>query len=261
MKKALLKTNRFLSGTYLIIALIILWQVAPNVGWTNPTFIPSFTTVLGEGAKMTLPVVLKHVGVSLRRVLTGFALCVVTAMPLAFILGGALPRVTPWLRTLMQFLSQIPPYILYPVIILFNGPGEDSIAMVIFWSGFWPVLFTTIAGITDLDPRLVRCARAMNANSLTIFFKVVLPGVFPNLMRGIRLGMTFSFLILIGAETMGSDAGIGWLIQNAQRMGNINRIYLGALLAAILGFALNRAMELLESRVIAWKPLPEEVTI
>ncbi|MDR1908856.1 MAG: ABC transporter permease [Spirochaetaceae bacterium] len=249
--------NNRLMNIYLLVLFIILWQLAPSLGWVNPVFIPAFSTILGEAAEITPPVVLLHVGYSLRRVLTGMLFCIAAALPLGFILGGALPRVAVVLRALMNFLSQIPPYILYAVIAIVAGPGEQAITFVIVWSAFWPVLFTTIQGVSEIDPRLIRCARSMNAGNILVFRKVVLPAVFPNLMRGLRQGMTMGFLMLIGAESMGAQSGIGWLIHNAQVMGYVNRVYLGALLSALIGFLLNFVMGFIEKKLVVWKEVPE----
>ncbi|MDR0818430.1 MAG: ABC transporter permease [Oscillospiraceae bacterium] len=261
MKRFLVAANNKMMGFYLLIAVLILWQIAPAMGWVNPTYIPAISTIASESAVMGAGAVFTHIGISLRRVLLGFICCVAAGLPLAFILGGAIPQAALVLRTLMQFLSQIPAYILYPVITMIWGVGEGSIELVIFWAGFWPILFTTIQGIQDIDPKLIRAAQAMSANPFFLFFKVIIPAVFPNIMRGIRLGMSNCFLILIGAETMGGKEGLGWLISNSTRMAKINRVYLGAFLAAILGFALNFAMQKLESRVTKWKEVPEEAEI
>jgi NitT/TauT family transport system permease protein len=261
MKRFLKVLNNKLMGYYLFIIVLTIWQLAPSFGWVNPTYIPPISTIAAEIGVMGVPAVLKHVFTSLRRVLTGFSLCVLVGLPLAFILGGAIPKASVVLRALMQFLSQIPSYILYPVITLVWGPGENSIVLVIFWSGIWSILFTTIQGIQDIDPKLIVASKTMNISPIALFFKVIVPAVFPNIMRGIRLGMTNCFLILIGAETMGGEAGLGWLISNATRMAKINRIYLGAFLAAIVGYALNTLMQKLEASVVTWKEVPEEATI
>jgi NitT/TauT family transport system permease protein len=257
VKKILFGLNDKLMNVYLLILFILLWQFAPALGWTNPIFIPSFSTIIYEAAALTLPKVLMHVGHSLRRVIVGFVICMAAALPVGFILAGALPRIAAVLQALMKFLSQIPPYILYSVIAIVSGPGEKAITFVIVWSAFWPVLFTTIQGIGDIDARLIRCARSMSAGHISVFFKVVVPAVFPNLMRGVRQGMTMAFLMLIGAESMGAQSGIGWLIHNAQVMGYINRIYLGALLTAVIGFLLNFTMTYIEKKLTVWKEVSE----
>ncbi|MNN75852.1 putative aliphatic sulfonates transport permease protein SsuC [compost metagenome] len=114
-----------------------------------------------------------------------------------------------------------------------------------------------MAGIQNVDPLLVRCAKAMTAGPATIYFKVVLPAAFPAIMTGIRSGLTMSFLMLIGAESMGADSGLGWLIHNAQSMGFVPRIYLGAILVAGVGLLLNVLLEALEKSIVDWKETPE----
>ena len=251
--EALLFLNSRLMSVYLLVLFIALWQAAPALGWVNPVFIPSFSTVLGEAVEMSPWTLLLHTGQSLWRVVAGMAICTVLALPFGFILGGALPKTAAALRALMNFLAQIPPYILYAVIVIAAGPGETAITFVIVWSAFWPVLFTVIEGVKELDPRLIRCAKSMNARTVQVFFTVVFPGTFPNLMRGLRQGLTLGFIMLIGAESMGAKSGIGFLIHNAQVMGHISRIYLGALLSAALGFLLNFATGRIEKKLVVWK--------
>jgi NitT/TauT family transport system permease protein len=257
IKGFLFALNNKLMNFYMLFLFLFVWQFAPALGWVNPVFIPAFSTIMGEAAEMTLPVVLLHIAFSLRRVVIGFLICMAAALPVGFILAGAMPRIAAVLQALMKFLSQIPPYILYSVIAIVSGPGEKAIIFVIVWSAFWPILFTTIQGINDIDTRLILCARSMSAGPILIFFKVVLPAVFPNLMRGVRQGMTMAFLMLIGAESMGAQSGIGWLIHNAQNMGYINRIYLGALMTAVVGFLLNYTMSFLEKKLTIWKEADE----
>ncbi len=257
MKKLLLAANSRLVGTYLIIIFILVWQFSHSFGWTNPLYVTPFTAVLEDGAYIGIGKILIHISISLKRVLLGFAISTAAALPLGFILGGGIPKVAQVLKPLFLFLQQIPPYILYPVFMLIIGPGENGILLVIFWSVFWPVLNTTMQGVGDLDAKLVRCARAMSANRFVIFFKVVLPAVFPSLMRGIRSGLTMGFLMLIGAESMGADSGLGWMINNAQRMAWVPRVYLGALIVCIVGFLLNWWLGVIERTFIDWKQLVE----
>jgi NitT/TauT family transport system permease protein len=246
---------------YLIIAFILVWQFSSKFGWTNATFVPPFTTVLTEGADLGLARILVHIAISLKRVVFGFALSTVIALPLGFVLADGAPKLAAFLRPLMQFLSQIPPFILYPLFLLVIGPGENGIYIVIFWSVFWPVLFTTMQGVNDIDPRLIRAAKSMRASTGDVLFKVIFPAIFPNVMRGIRSGLTMGFLMLIGSESMGADSGIGWMIHNAQGLGWIPRIYLGALIVCVVGFLLNGALGAVEKTFVDWKEVPEDVII
>jgi NitT/TauT family transport system permease protein len=254
LKKFFSSVNNKLIGTYLIILFIAVWQVIPSLGLVNSTFVPAFSTVIKEGAQMGVLKILAHVCISLKRIIVGFFYAAVVALPLGFILSGGLPRVSQFIRPLITFLQQIPPYILYPVFALLIGTGERSIEMVIFWSVFFPLLITTIAGVQTLDQKLLRAAKTMSCSGLRLFFKVILPGTLPSLLSGIRAGLTMAFLMLIGAEGMGADSGIGWLIINSQKLGWIPRVYFGALLACVVGFLLNLATGRIEKVFVDWKP-------
>jgi NitT/TauT family transport system permease protein len=257
MKKAAKAINKRLMGTYLIIAFVALWQILPSVGLMNSTFVPPFSTVLADGAKLGLAKILIHICISLKRVLVGFAVSAVIALPLGFVLGGGIPKVARFLWSLIAFLQQIPPYILYPVFLLVFGPGENGIYLVIFWSVFFPILFTTMQGVNEVDAKLVKAARAMSCNGFLVFIKVVLPATFPSILRAVRTGLSMAFLMLIGAESLGADSGLGWMINNAQKLGWISRIYLGALIVCIVGFAVNYGLGVVERVFIDWKPVAE----
>lgn len=257
MKKTLKSIHNVLAGFYLVFLLLIVWELAPRLGWTSDVFVPPFSRVLKTGWDLGIINITLYIAISLKRVFVGFILATLLALPVGFILAGALPWLARFIRPLTTFLSQIPPYILFPIFVIIVGIGEGGIYTVIFWSSFWPVLFTSINGINQVDPLLVRAAKAMNANRIEIFLKVVLPAAFPTIMTGIRTGLTMSFFMLIGAESMGADSGLGWLIHNAQSMGFIERIYLGALMVAVVGALLNYILEFLEESIVDWKETAE----
>lgn len=261
MGKILAAVHDKLAGFYLFILFLLVWEILPRTGLINPLFAPPFSRILQEAVHLKLTNIVLYISISLKRVLIGTALATALALPIGFILAGALQWLARFIKPLTVFLSQIPPFILFPIFVIIVGIGEGGIYTVIFWSSFWPILFTTILGIQNVEPILVRAARAMNANGIEIFFKVMLPGAFPTIMTGIRTGVTMSFLMLIGAETMGADSGMGWLIHNAQSMGAIPRIYLGAILVAGVGLIINYLLEFLEDVTTDWKEKPGEKTI
>lgn len=253
LKKILLAIHQKIISVYIIIAFFVLWEVLPSVGLVDSLFFPPFSKVVAESFNLGWGSILTDIVTSLRRVIIGFFVATAVALPFGFILAGALPRLARLFNPLMVFLSQIPPFILFPVFVIIFGIGEGGIFTVIFWSAVWPVLFNTIAGTQLVDPVLIKCARSMNSNPATIFFKVILPGALPSIMTGLRSGMTFCFMMLIGAETMGASSGLGWRINMAQRMAVIPRIYLTVLIAAIVGLAVNYLIEWFERNTIIWK--------
>jgi len=253
MRKKLLELNDKLISLYIIIAFFILWEIAPKIGWANPNFVPPFSRIVAEAKKLTFLRLFIEASVSLKRIFIGFTLASLVALPTGFILGGAFPRLERFLKALLKFLSQIPPFILHPVFVVIFGIGEKSIFTVIFWSAFWPVMFTTVVGVQSVDPLLIKSAKSMGANNITVFLKVVMPGAMTSIFTGIKTGLTMSFMMLIGAETIGADSGLGCLIHNSQSMGFIPRIYLGVILIAVIGLAVNYGVQWLEENIITWK--------
>ncbi|WP_150267121.1 ABC transporter permease [Paenibacillus tepidiphilus] len=249
--------HRTLLSYYLFLLLLIIWEIAPRLGLVSDVFVPPFSRIVSAGVDLGLTNILLYISISLKRVFVGFALATVIALPGGFILAGAFPKLAVFLQPLTRFLSSIPPFILFPVFVIIIGIGEGGIYTVIFWSSFWPILFTTIAGIEHVDPLLIRSAKSMNAGKLEIFVKIVLPAASPTLLTGLRTGLNMSFFMLIGSESMGADSGLGWMIHNAQSMGFIERIYLGAVMVAGVGLALNYVLEYLESSVLYWRQAPE----
>jgi NitT/TauT family transport system permease protein len=253
MKALLQQINKKLQAVYLIALFFIVWQVVPSLGLVNTNYFPALSTVLSRGFEVGLAQIGSDVGHSLLRIVLGFAIATVTALPLGFILSGALPRLGKFLGPLTTFLSQIPPFILLPVFVLVLGVGEQSIVAVIFWSAFWPILFACIRGISLTDPLLIKSARSMGAGPLTIFAKVVIPNAVPSIMTGMRYALTFSFMMLIAAESMGSFAGMGYELTLAQRRAQIPIIYFMVIVIAVVGLLVNYLFELFEKKVTAWK--------
>ncbi len=261
MLTALSKVNKKLFSFYLIIVFFAVWEVFPRLGFTNPVFFPTLSSNLAEVGKIGYFQTFLHVATSLKRVGLGFAAAALIAVPIGFILGGAFKKLERFLKPLLTFLAHIPPFILFPVIIVIYGIGEGAIYTVIWWAALWPIMFTTIAGVRQVNPIYIKSARSMGANSFVIFFRIVIPSVLSSIFNGLKTGMTLSFMMLIGAETLGSTSGMGWLIANSQQMGFVPRIYLGVILVAVIGLAVNYIFEWLENKIIIWKEVVPDKSI
>ncbi len=253
------KTNNKLLSYYFIVLFFILWQVAPEVGWANPIFIPPLSKVLDALWDLTQSGALFiDISVSLERVFVGFCIAIIAGLPLGFILGGWLPGAAEFLQPLMNLCAQINIITLLPLFIVLFGVGEGGKYGVIFWASFWPILFTTMEGVRQVDPLLIKCARSMGVNGVTIFFKVILPGAALQIFAGIKMGATMAFMLLIAAELLGSNAGLGWLIRNSEDNWQVPRLFAGLLTIAVIGLIINYSLEWLEGTLITWREaMPE----
>lgn len=237
-----------------IIMFFVLWEVLPRIGVVDRMFIPAFSDVVLTIINLTTAKVglLEHTRVSLTRALEGFALAFVISIPLGFILGGWFKTVKEYFDPLLQILAQVNPFSVFPIFILFFGIGEISKVAIIFWVCLWPMLFNTISGVNNIDPLIIKAARAMGTSKSSLFLKVVLPGSAPFIFAGAKLGLGSAFLMLIAAEMVGASAGLGWLVLNSQHNFNIQRLFAAAFVIAILGIAVTKLVSFIEKKLITW---------
>jgi NitT/TauT family transport system permease protein len=244
---------------YGIIAFLLLWQIAPFVGLADGRFIPPLSVVIADALKLVgNGQIFIHAATSAQRALLGLIAAMLVAIPLAVILAGWFQRFTKFMSPLLQLLGNINPFALFPLFILLFGVGELAKFAIIFWSSLFPILNTTIGGVQNIDPILLKSAKSMGASKGTIFWKVVLPGSLPSIFTGLRMGATTAFLFLIAAEMLSASAGMGWLIHNSSMNNYIPRIYVGVVGIALLGMLLNILLSKLESFFLDFK---EEVKV
>ncbi len=254
MREKVYAINEKLLGVYGIIGFLTLWEVAPRIGWADRQFIPPLSEILQYAWKLTVTGdIFIHMATSLQRTLIGLLAAILTAIPLGFILGGWFPKLATFLNPLLQIFGQVNAISLFPIFIFLFGVGELAKFFMIYWSTIWPVLFTTILGVKNVDPLLIKSARSMGAGSFKIFLAIILPGSAQSIFAGFRMGATTSFLMLVVAEMLSSTAGLGWLVNNSAVNNIIPRLYVGALLIAVLGAGINVLINYIESAVITWK--------
>jgi len=236
-----------------IIGFLLLWEIAPRIGLVEAQFIPPLSQVLAAMVNLaTHENLFLHVAASLQRTFIGIFLAIGLAVPLGFVLGGV-PKLSLYLRPLMRLLGQINAFSLFPIFILFFGIGEFAKVSIIFWSSLWPILFTTIAGVQQIDPLYIKSARSMGANRFTIFRDVLLPGTAPAIFTGVRSGSSHAFLMLIAAEMIGAKAGLGWIILNSAVMSIMPRLFAATIIIAVLGMSINYLIHWLENNLLDWK--------
>jgi NitT/TauT family transport system permease protein len=236
-----------------ILLFLLLWEIAPRLGLINRMFLPPFSEIIARGADYALAGKLApQILVSVGRAAGGFALGVVTAVPLGILLGWYRP-LEAYLNPLLQLLRQTNPVSLFPAFILFFGIGYITNIAIIYWVVVWPILLGTINGVRQADPALVKYARSVGLPDSKIFTKVVLPSAAPSIITGARLAATYSFLMLVVSEMVGASSGLGYLIVNAQYLLSVHLLYVGVIVLALLGIASNWGLVAIERRLTAWK--------
>ncbi|MEX5413602.1 ABC transporter permease [Atlantibacter hermannii] len=228
------------------------WQIASTQGWLNPAVIPPLDKVfyaLWNG--ISSGALLDDITISLQRAGLAFFSAVVMGIPLGLFMGQIRPLERA-LDPLLQLFRQTSALALYPVFILLFGLGEASKVFVIFWAALFPVLLATISGVKEVDPKLLEMAKTFGARRLTVFRRVIVPASVPSIFVGLRLSATTALLLLIAAEMIGANKGIGFQVMNAQYNFQIPMMFAAIFLLAFLGLMANRILVTLQRRLCRW---------
>lgn len=250
---ALTKMKRNLLAVISIAGLLCLWWLLTALGWVEKVLLPPPSEVLGTLVRTTADGSLaKHVGISLLRVVEGFCISVVIAVPIGIVMGSSTVA-RGLIEPVVELLRPIPPIAMIPLAILWFGIEELSKVLIIAYGAFFPILINTIAGFHEVDRTHIRAAQALGASRLQIFRDVVLRSAYPFIVVGARLGMGMAFIVLVAAELIASDAGLGYLINDGRYNFQTDQIFLGMACIGVLGFLLNKALLEAERHLLKWK--------
>lgn len=253
---AILNTLRKGAADYgLLIAFFAGWQLTSSMGWLNPSVFPPLDRVAAAlWTGLSSGALLDDIAISLQRAGTAFFAALVIGIPLGLFMGQ-IRAVERALDPILQLFRQTSALALYPVFILLLGLGETSKIFVIFWATLFPILLATIGGVKEVDAKLIEMAHSFGASRSTIFRRVILPASAPAIFVGIRLSATTALLLLIAAEMIGANKGVGFQVMNAQYNFQIPLMYAAIFLLAFLGLGANWVLVSLQRRVCRWSIL------
>jgi sulfonate transport system permease protein len=235
-----------------ILLFVLAWQLASQIALVDPAVVPPFTTVIGAMAHGFIDGTLLHnMLVSLRRSGIAFGIAVSLAIPLGLLMGS-FRRFEDAVDSLLQLFRQTSALAIYPIFILMLGLGETSKVMIIFWAAFFPILLNTISGVKLVDHRLIEMARVYGASRGEVFKRVVLPAATPAIFVGLRLSATTSLLLLVAAEMIGANRGLGFVIINSQYNFQIPLMFASIVLLALIGLAINHILLVLQHWLCRW---------
>lgn len=246
------KVRRSLAGWAVVVAAILLWQLAAP--WFQTGAVASFTAALASLAHLlSWSTLSSDVLPSVGRVLAGFAISAVAGVTVGALLGffrGA----EPWVRPIIDFARAVPPPLVIPVAILILGLQSRLIVGCIVLAAVWPVLLNTADAVAQVEPQYLDVARSCRVGRLRTLCRVSLPASLPMILAGLRTALTISLIVMVLTEMLAGSSGIGYLILFAQQTFSTGDVYGGVLLLAVLGWALDNAMVLAERRVLRNRP-------
>ena len=233
--------------------LLALWEMFTRLGWVPALFLPSPTGVMGEMLDMARSgQLVTHVAASLQRLIAGFAIGALAGIAVGvgvgfFSLAEAVGQ------PMIAATFPIPKIALLPLLILWLGIGEASKVSVIALGVFFPMAINTATGVREADPLLLRAAIAFGAGRWSVIRKVILPSALPMVFAGLRLGAGTALLLLVAAEMIGADSGIGFLVLQAGNLMETTKLMVGLVVLSLLGVLSHWSLGRLERLVIPWR--------
>ncbi len=236
------------------VALIAAWQVASAQGWLSSRVLPApFDVLKAAWALAESGELWTHVQVSAGRALAGLAIGGGLGLLLG-LLTGSLRWAETLLDSTVQMVRNIPALALIPLVILWFGIDESAKVFLIAVSVFFPIYLNTFHGIRNVDPGLIEMGRTYGLSRWQLYREVILPGAMSSILVGLRFSLGLMWVILIVAETISAQAGIGYLTMNAREFLQTDVVLVGILLYALLGKLADVFARGLEHWWLRWHP-------
>ncbi|MBL8571305.1 MAG: ABC transporter permease [Phreatobacter sp.] len=238
------------AGTIGVALFLLIWELAARLVWRDPAVLPSPIQAIGQAwTVLTLPELLGHVGVSLGRILAGFAIAATLGVGLGLACGWF--RALGWIvRPLVEVLRPIPPLAWIPLAIVWFGLGEPSKIFVIVLGAFFPIFTNAYRGMTMIPPVLFRAARTMDVEGWRLLWRVAVPAAMPDVAVGLRVGFGLAFGILVAAELIAAERGMGHLIMEARQLGHLGVSVFGIVLIGVVSLLADRQLGIVIARTV-----------
>jgi sulfonate transport system permease protein len=236
------------------VALLVLWQVLSSQGWLSTRVLPAPLEVIKAAWALSESGELwTHVKVSAGRALAGLAIGGGLGLDVG-LLTGSVRFFETLLDSTIQMVRNIPALALIPLVILWFGIDETAKLFLIAVSVFFPIYINTFHGIRNVDPGLIEMGRTYGLSRWQLYREIILPGALSSILVGLRFSLGLMWVILIVAETISAQAGIGYLTMNAREFLQTDVVLVGILLYALLGKLADVFARGLERYWLRWHP-------
>jgi taurine transport system permease protein len=233
------------------------WYFVARFRVVSELFVPhpasvweAFWEILTEGYRG--PTLLRHLADSLYRVVAGFLLAVVTAVPLGLAIGYS-RRVQAVFDPLIEFYRPLPPLAYYTLLVIWLGIENGSKIALLYLAAFPPLSVSAMAGVRGVTPERIQAAHALGAGRWQVFRHVIFPSCLPDIFTGMRVSIAFTYTTLVAAEMVAATSGVGWMVLDASKFLRSDVIFVGIIVMGLTGIALDRLIRVAERRVVPWK--------
>ncbi|NIZ61144.1 ABC transporter permease [Sedimentitalea sp. CY04] len=240
-------------GLVVFVVLIALAEMGTRQGWISALTLPKPSDVLKTfGELYSTGLLWKHLSVSLSRLIVGAALGASVGIAVGVMIG-LFSYVRAGLVPLVAALFPIPKIALLPLFVIWFGIDEGSKYALIAFGTFTPTVVATYGAVDNVDRGLIRMGQSFNLSWWSIVRKIVLPGAMPGILSGLRISLAIAIILLVAAEMLGAEYGIGAYILEAGSLYDLERLFAGVTILSILGVTLSTCIGLIERRLLRWR--------
>lgn len=245
-------TGRY--GGWIALALVVaLWQLAGSAGWVNALFLPAPSAIAVALWKLAASGALwQHVSWSIMRIGSGWIIGTAAGVAVGFAIGlSTLARSVG--ITFISALFPIPKIALLPLLILWLGIGEEPKIATIALGVFFSTAISVYSGVDAVPRNLIRMAQSFNVPFHAIVRRVIWPGALPSVLAGFRITASVALLLVVSAEMIGAQFGIGAFVLQAGNLMQTDQLLAGVVILSVFGLAVGKLINLLEARLLHWR--------
>lgn len=232
---------------------LCIWEVAGRIGWTNPILLPNPTQIMAAlGALVTSGGILAPLVHTVGLFVVGFTLASVIGIAIGIAMATS-RRLYGLLEPLVEILRPIPKPALVPVLFLFLGIGKATMIALVVLAGMFPVLISTYQGVRGLDPVLLETARTFQISRSRTIVSIILPASLPMILAGMRVALGLGLVLVILAEMLAAQEGIGFRILDLERSFQIRDMFAWIVVLVLLGAAMMKVFDVAERNLVPWR--------
>ena len=243
-------TSPGLRPVWLLLVLLVLWDITIRLFRIPPYLIPTPASVVGQLAH-EYPMLLRETLPTLYATLGGFAASAVVGVPLAMWIAHS-RLVESFVYPLLVFSQSVPKVAVAPLFVVWFGFGIVPKVIAAFLLGFFPVVVATVQGFKSVEADVIDLARSMGAGPLKIFLKFRLPHALPSIFSGLKVSITLAVVGAVVGEFVGSNSGIGYVLQKATGTFDLPLMFAALVLLSMVGVLLFLAIEMIERWLVPW---------
>lgn len=240
-------------GAAVFVALIALMEAGTRTGVISALTLPKPSDVLATfGELYESGLLWKHLAPSLTRLAVGAAIGASVGISVG-VLIGLFSYIRAGLVPLVAAIFPIPKIALLPLFVIWFGIDEGSKYALIAFGTFTPTVVATYGAVDNVDRTLIRMGQSFGLPWLSIVRKIVLPGAMPGILSGLRISLAIAIILLVAAEMLGAEYGIGAYILEAGSLYDLERLFAGVVILSLLGVLVSAAITAIEARVLRWR--------